>query len=112
VKTGKLKALAITGPTRFKDLPDVPTIVEAGFPLEISAVQWFGFVAPARTPREIISRFNAGVNKALQSPDAIDRLDKIGIVPTGGSPQEYDVLIRAETERWARLIKERNLRAD
>jgi tripartite-type tricarboxylate transporter receptor subunit TctC len=112
VKSGKLKALAVTGATRFKDLPDVPTIVEAGFPLETSAVQWFGFVAPARTPKEIVSRFNAEVTKALKSPDVIDRLEKIGVVPTSASPQEYDAFIRTETERWSRLIRERNLKAD
>jgi tripartite-type tricarboxylate transporter receptor subunit TctC len=112
VKSRKLKALAVTGATRFKDPPDVPTIVEAGFPLEISAVQWFGFVAPARTPKDLVGRFNAEVNKALKLPDVIDRLDKIGVVPTSGSPQEYDVLIRSETERWARLIKKHNLKAD
>jgi tripartite-type tricarboxylate transporter receptor subunit TctC len=112
VKTGKLKALAVTGPTRVKELPEVPTIIEAGFPVEISAVQWFGFVAPAATPKTIISRFNAEVTKALKSPDVIDRLDKIGVVAAGGSPQEYDTLIRAETERWARLIKERNLKVE
>jgi tripartite-type tricarboxylate transporter receptor subunit TctC len=52
------------------------------------------------------------VTKALESPDVIDRLDKIGVVAAGGSPQEYDTLIRAETERWARLIKERSLKVE
>jgi len=112
VRSGKLKALAINAPTRSKDLPEVPTVVEAGFPPEIIAVQWYGFVAPAGTPNEVINRINAEVGKALRSPEVIDRLEKLGVAITGGSPEEYDALIRGETERWARVIRERNLKVD
>jgi len=112
VKSGKIKALAVNMPARLHDLPGVPTVVEAGFPPEISAVQWFGFVAPAGTPREIVRRFNSEVGKALKAPDLIDRLDKMGVVITHSSPEEMDTLLRSETQRWERVIKERNLKAD
>lgn len=112
LRSGKIRALAVNTPARLNDLPEVPTLVEAGFPPEIVAVQWFGFVAPAGTPREIVRRFNGEVGKALKSPDVIDRLEKIGAVITHSSPEEMDALIRSETQRWARVIKERNLKAD
>jgi tripartite-type tricarboxylate transporter receptor subunit TctC len=112
VRSGKLKALAVNAPTRLKELPDVPTVVEAGLPPGIIADQWFGFVTPAGTPKEVIRRLNAEVGKALKSPEVIDRLEKLGVAITGGSPEEYDALIRSETERWARVIRERNVKVD
>jgi tripartite-type tricarboxylate transporter receptor subunit TctC len=112
LRSGKLKALAVNTPIRLTDMSDVPTVVEAGFPPEIVAVQWFGFVAPAATPREIVRRFNGEVGKALKSPEVIDRLEKIGVVISHSSPEQFDAFIRSETERWARVIKERNLKAD
>jgi tripartite-type tricarboxylate transporter receptor subunit TctC len=112
LKSGRLKALAVNTPRRMTDMPDVPTVVEAGFPPEIVAVQWFGFVAPAGTPRQIVRRFNGEVGKALKSSEVIDRLEKIGVVISYSSPEQFDALIRSETERWARVIKERNLKAD
>jgi tripartite-type tricarboxylate transporter receptor subunit TctC len=112
IKSGKLKALAVNTPERLPGLPDVPTIVEAGLPQEIVGVQWFGFVAPVGTPREAVRRFNGEVGKALGSPDVIDRLEKLGVAISHGSPEQFDALIRSETERWARVIKARDLKAD
>jgi len=112
VKSGKLKALAVNTQVRLKELPGVPTVVEAGFPPEIVAVQWFGFVVPAATPREVINRLNTEVAKALMSPEVIDRLEKIGVVVMRGSPEEIDAFIRGETERWARVIRDLHLSAD
>jgi len=94
------------------DLPDVPTVVQAGFPPEMVAAQWFGLVAPAGTPAEIVRRVNGEVGKALKSPDVIERLEKIGLAISSGPPEQFDALLRSETERWARVIKERNLKAD
>jgi len=112
LRSGKVKALAVNTQARLDDLPDVPTLVEAGFPPEIVAVQWFGFVAPEGTPKEIVRRFNGEVGKALKSPEVIDRLEKIGVVISTSSPEQFDELIRSETQRWARVIKQRNLKAD
>lgn len=112
LRSGKLRALAVDTPARLKDLPDIPTVVEAGFPPDMVAAQWFGFVAPAGTPAPIVRRFNAEVGKALKSPEVIERLEKIGLQISAGSPEHFDALIRTESERWARVIKERNLKAD
>jgi tripartite-type tricarboxylate transporter receptor subunit TctC len=112
VRSGRIKALAVNAPARLRDLPDVPTVVEAGFPSAIIALQWFGFVAPAGTPRDVIGRLNAEVGKALKAPEVIDRLEKMGVVIMGGSSEEFDTFMRSETERWARVIRERNLKPD
>ena len=112
LRSGKIKALAVDTPARLHDLADVPTVVEAGFPPEMVAVQWFGFVAPAGTPGEIVRRFNGEVGKALKSREVIDRLEKIGVAISSGPPEQFDALIRSESERWARVIKERKLKAD
>jgi len=112
IKSGKIKALAVNTPTRLRDLPDVPTVLDAGFPPDIAAVQWFGFVAPEGTPKEIVRRVNGEVGKALESPEVIDRLEKIGVVISTSSPEQFDELIRSETQRWARVIKQRKLKAD
>ena len=112
LKSGKIKALAVDTPARLNDLPEVPTVVQAGFPPEMVAAQWFGLVAPAGTPAEIVRRVNGEVGKALKSPDVIERLEKIGLAISSGPPEQFDALLRSETERWARVIKERNLKAD
>jgi tripartite-type tricarboxylate transporter receptor subunit TctC len=112
LRSGRIKALAVDAPARLKDLPAVPTVVESGFPPEMVAVQWFGFVAPAGTPGEIVRRFNGEVGKALQSPEVIDRLEKIGVAIASGPAEEFDALIRSESERWTRVIKQRNLKTD
>ena len=112
LRSGKLKALAVDTPARLNELPGVPTVVESGFPPEMVAVQWFGFVAPAGTPGEIVRRFNGEVGKALKSREVIDRLEKIGVAISSGPPEQFDALIRSEAARWARVVKERNLKAD
>ena len=112
IRSGKLTALAVNTPKRLAELPDVPTVAEAGLPQEAAAVQWFGFVAPAGTPREIVERFNGEVGNALKSPEVIERLEKLGVMITPGSPEKLDSLIRSESERWARVVRERNLKAD
>jgi len=112
IRSGKLKALAVDTPDRLHDLPEVPTVVQAGFPPEMVAVQWFGFVAPAGTPQDTVRRINVEVGKALKSSDVIDRLEKIGLAISTGSPEQFDALLRSETERWTRVVKERNLKAE
>jgi len=112
LRSGKLKALAVDTPARLNELPGVPTVVESGFPPEMVAVQWFGFVAPAGTPDAVVRRFNGEVGKALESREVIDRLEKIGVVISSGPPEQFDALIRSEAQRWARVVKERNLKSD
>jgi tripartite-type tricarboxylate transporter receptor subunit TctC len=112
VKTGKMRALAVDTPARLAELPEAPTLVEAGFPREMAAAQWFGFVAPAGTPAEIVRRFNAEVAHALKTPDVAERLRKLGLAIRHSPPEQFDALIRSESERWSRVVKERNLKAD
>jgi len=112
VKSGKLKALAVDAPARLRELPEGRTLLEAGWPPETVALQWFGFVAPAGTPGEIVRRFNGEVGRALKSADVIERLEKLGVAIGERSPGEFDALLRSETQRWAQIIQERNLKAD
>jgi len=112
LRSGRLKALAVNTAVRLNDMPDVQTVAEAGFPPEVVAIQWFGFVAPAGTPRETVRRFNGEVTKALGSPEVMDRMEKLGVLISPSSPEQFDRLIRSETERWTRVIKTRNLKAD
>jgi tripartite-type tricarboxylate transporter receptor subunit TctC len=112
LRSGRIKALAVDTRARLPDLPGVPTVLESGFPPEMVAVQWFGFVAPAGTPVQIVRRFNREVGKALQSPEVIERLEKIGVAISTGPPEQFDALLRSEAERWTRVIRERKLKSD
>jgi tripartite-type tricarboxylate transporter receptor subunit TctC len=104
VKSGRLKALAVTSRKRSPLAPDVPTMIEAGLPdFEISA--WYIMLAPRGTPPEIVKRLNAEINKAMQDPEVRDRLGSQGVDFVGGTPEEADKFLRSEIERWARVAK-------
>lgn len=111
VKEGRLRALAIGAPQRSPDLPDVPTVAQAGFP-DASFLPWYGMAAPAGTPRDIVRRLSDELQKALASPEVVSRLEKMGTQITPGSAEELDALIQREITRWSRVIKERNIKAD
>jgi tripartite-type tricarboxylate transporter receptor subunit TctC len=111
IKQGKLRALAVTSPQRVDDLPNVPTIQEAGFK-GFEAVTWFGLLAPAGTPKEIITRLNAEFNKALQVPELKKRLSDEGANPVGGTPEQFAALIKDEIPRWGRIVVESGARVD
>ena len=111
IKAGKLKALAVTSATRAAALPDVPTIAESGVP-GFEASSWFGIVAPAGTPREVVNKVNAEINKWLASPEAKEKLASQGAIAAGGSPEDFAKHIAAETAKWAAVIKASGARAD
>jgi len=111
VKTGKLRALAVSSPKRLKELPEVPTVAEAGYG-DTMVMPWYGIVAPAGTPKDIVARLNSEINKALQSPDVIERLERINTQILGGSPEDMGNLIKSEYERWGKLVKARGIKAD
>jgi tripartite-type tricarboxylate transporter receptor subunit TctC len=111
VREGRLRALAISAPKRWSELPDVPTIGEAGF-ASAMFLPWYGLLAPASTPRPIIRRLSDEVLAALGTPEVIARLEKLGTQITPGSAEEFDALLRSETERWAVVIRERNIRSE
>jgi tripartite-type tricarboxylate transporter receptor subunit TctC len=111
VKAGKLRALAVTSRQRLAAFADVPTMAEAGLP-SYEYQSWIGVVAPAATPREIIRRLNAELVRAIRSPAAQELFASQGAVPVGDTPEEFDAFIRAEHEKWGRLIRESGIRAD
>jgi tripartite-type tricarboxylate transporter receptor subunit TctC len=111
VRTGRLRALGITGATRIAAAKDVPTIAEAGVP-GYEAVQWYGLVAPAQTPRDIVMRLNREMVSILQSSDVKERFASDGgdAVPT--TPEDFGRYIRTETEKWARVAKAAGIKAE
>ena len=109
IKEGKLRAIAVTTPQRFKGLPDVPTIAEQGYPgYDFSS--WFGIIAPANTPKPIVDRLAAEVSKALKDPGVIDRLHDYVIY--GWGPQEFGTFIKADIDKTAKIIQKSGARVD
>ena len=111
VRAGKLKALAVTGKARSAMLPDVPTVAESGLP-GFENNGWFGLLAPAGTPREIIDKIQRDTAQVLDSPGMRGRLFVQGMTPVGNSPDELARAIAAESERWAKVVTERKLTAN
>ena len=111
IKAGKVRALAVTGPQRSKNLPDVPTMVEAGYKGFV-VEPWFGFMAPKGTPQAVVDKLNATFNAALANPRVKKRLEDAGLRPVGGAASVLGEQIRVETERWAAVIKANNIRAE
>ncbi len=110
VKTGKLKALAVTSKTRFSQLPDVPAVAEV-LP-DYEAQSWYAIVAPAATPREVVARLNGALQKYTQSPAERQKMLAQGVVLESGSPEQLAAHIRSESERWSALIKKLGLTAE
>ena len=103
VKGGRLVALATTGPKRWAQLPDLPTLAEAGVP-GYQFDTWYGAHAPSKTPRELVARLNAEINKALAVPALRAKLTEAGLDPLGGSPEAFSAFMRDELERMRRII--------
>ena len=107
----KMRALAVASDKRLPALPDVPTFAELGIKdMEIS--NWIGIIAPKGTPPAIVNKLNQAINKALQEPDLAQRITSMGNVIGGGSPQDFASFIAAESARWSKLIKERNIQGE
>ena len=104
VQSGKLRALAVGSSKRAPALPEVPTTVEQGFP-GVLAENWYGMVAPAATPADIVAKLQAATAKALRSPDVQQKLSSQGAVLVGGSSAEFAAYIEAETKKWAEVIR-------
>ena len=112
VKVGKLKALGIMGGTRIEALREVPTAVEMGFKEFGNVVEWYGMVAPAATPRSIISRLNAALVRILDMPDVQERIRTLGMTPAPSTPDELDRQIRADYALWGSVVKRAGVKAD
>jgi tripartite-type tricarboxylate transporter receptor subunit TctC len=111
VKAKRLRALANAGDKRSDQLPDVPTLREAGIK-GVEVVVWYGVLAPAATPAEIVNSLSGAIAKAARSPDTRQRLIEQGAEPVGNSPQEFAKLMREELTRWAEVVKVSGAKAD
>jgi len=108
VRQGRLRALAVTGAKRSPAAPDLPTVAEAGVPgYEFTA--WFGLFAPAATPREVVTRLNAAVTRAIESPDLKARMEQQGAEPFAATPEQFAQFFKGEVDKWARVVREGRL---
>ena len=111
IRAGRLRAIAVSSATRARELPEVPTIAEAGYK-GFEASTWYGLLAPARTPAPIIARLNAEVNRALKTPEVRERLAAEGGEALGGSPEQFASFLKAEHAKWGRVVKESGAKAE
>jgi tripartite-type tricarboxylate transporter receptor subunit TctC len=108
VKSGRLRALAGTGPRRSAALAEVPTMLEQGY-ADFVVEAWFGFMAPARTPRTAVDKLNAAFNTALQNPRIRKRLEEVSVNIAGGTPEKFGAHMKTEIEKWANVVKANNI---
>ncbi len=112
IKSGKLKALAVTSLTRSAALPDVPTIEEAAGLRGFEATSWFGLLAPAGTPPDIVNRVQQEVARALNTPAIKEKMLSQGAIPSGNTPTQFASLIESEHKKWAQVVKASGARVD
>jgi tripartite-type tricarboxylate transporter receptor subunit TctC len=108
-REGKLRALAITSIKRSSLAPDLPTMAESGFP-GFEAVPWFGLLAPAGTPKDVLDKLHAETAKALASADVRKKFDELGLEPVGNTPPEFAQIIRKDTPEWAKVIRDADIK--
>lgn len=109
IATGKLRAIAVTGPTRLPALKEVPTVGEAGFP-DLIIQDWFGISVKTGTPSDVIARLNDAMNKSLAKPRLRDAIAKMAAVPAGGTPQEFGQFLNAQIAHWGKVVKDGNIK--
>ena len=112
IKSGRLKALAVTSKAASSALPGVPTVEQAANLKDFDASSWFGLFAPAGTPRAIVDKIQADVAKALAVPEVRERLVSQGALPGGNTPDQFAAFIKAETDKWTRVVKIANAKVD
>jgi tripartite-type tricarboxylate transporter receptor subunit TctC len=103
IKAGRLRALAVTTPKRIPQLPDVPTMVESGFPNFVST-SWTGLLAPAHTPEPVIVKLNAAINEGLKTPELKTALERLSNEPLGGTPADFTAVIRGDLDKWSPIV--------
>ena len=111
VKNGQLRALAVSSPTRLAALPDLPTVADSGYK-GFEADQWYGVVAPAGTPRDVVTKLNTQINLALNAADIKTRLNSEGAIATPATPEVFGQLITSELARWKPVIQSGRVKVD
>jgi tripartite-type tricarboxylate transporter receptor subunit TctC len=111
IRAGRLNALAVLGPNRAPQLPNVPTVSESGLP-GYELTNWFGLAVPSGTSRDLIARIHVDVSRVLQQREVRERLVDMGADVIGNTPQQFGAFLEAESAKWARVIKEANIRAE
>ena len=111
IKSGKLTALAVTGENRSPQLPDVPSIREAGYP-DMVAYAWAGLLAPAKTPQAIVERLSSAASEVLKDPELVSKLAAISTDPVGSTPADFDKFLKSESEVNGKVIKALNISHD
>jgi tripartite-type tricarboxylate transporter receptor subunit TctC len=111
IKANRMKALAVTAKARHPQLPEVPSVAEAGFP-ELVVTSWQAAAAPAKTPKDVVARLHGAMVKALRSPDVSERMNQIGFDVVASSPEEFGDFMKAEVERWTRVVTKGNIKPE
>jgi len=111
VKSGRLRALAVTTAKRIPAAPEIPTVGEAGVP-GYEVILWHGLVAPKGVPKAIISKLNLAANEALKSKDTADLLASDGVAPAGGTPEQFQATIKVDIERWRKVVQQANVKVE
>jgi len=111
IQAGKLRALAVTSAKRFPLLPDLPTIAESGYP-GFEALAWNGVLVPAATPKPIVQRLNAEINAVLKDPDVVQKMHASGFDLVGGTPEDFGILIKSESEKWTPVIRKAGVKIE
>jgi tripartite-type tricarboxylate transporter receptor subunit TctC len=111
LKTGRMKALAVSGAQRSSAAPEVPTVAESAVPGYAFDV-WYGMLFPAGTPRALVRKVNADLNSALASPALAQRFTPLGLEAAGTTPEDFAAILRSEIAKWRRVVKEANIRVE
>ena len=111
VKSGRLNALAVTNPNRSPIVPNVPTVAESGLP-GFEALQWFGVLVPAGTPRDVVAKLNADIVRAVRLPDVRERMTSLGAEVVGSTPEQFAAFQKADTAKWAKVVKQSGAKID
>jgi tripartite-type tricarboxylate transporter receptor subunit TctC len=111
VKSGKAIAIAQTRTKRAKGHPNVPTMDESGFP-GFEATTWYGLAGPGKLPPTLVRRMNEDINKVLLMPDVAEKFEQYGAEDGGGSPEKFGAFIKVEAKKWARVVKDANVKGD
>ncbi len=111
VRAGKVKALGVTSPTRSPAVPELPTLNESGLPGYV-VLNWMGFIAPSKTPRDIVAKLSSEIRAVLATPENRERFMKQGLDPAGNTPEEFDAFIRSEIDKWSRVVKQTGIKPD